>query len=192
MSPRRGLIAALGAIAAGCSAHVTASETAVLAAAFDATPVEVDWRPYFDDLSKSAILVRLDARRLAYWSPGGEIYREFPIGIAELPELERLGRTEIIRRRERPDWRPTPSMLERDPSLPRYVPPGPDNPMGEHALYLGWQYYAIHGTNDPASIGRATTSGCIRLFPEHITWLYEHVEVGTPVLVVREGSSVEG
>jgi lipoprotein-anchoring transpeptidase ErfK/SrfK len=158
----------------------------ILLASEQAVAQEADWRPYFDDLSKGAILVRLDARRLAYWSPGGESYREFPIGIAELPELERLGRTVIVRRKEHPDWRPTPSMLERNPGLPRHVPPGPDNPMGDYALYLDWPAYAIHGTNDPASIGRATTSGCIRLFPEHIAWLYAHAEVGTPVLVVRD------
>ncbi|MEO1505909.1 MAG: L,D-transpeptidase, partial [Pseudomonadota bacterium] len=81
-------------------------------------------------------------------------------------------------------------MLKRNPDLPRYVPPGPDNPLGEHALYLGWRYYAIHGSNDPTSIGRATTSGCIRLFPQHIAWLYEQAAVGTPVLILeRAGAS---
>ncbi len=183
----RALAAALGVLAAACAAPPPApSETVRISAPPAQAAAEADWRPYFDDLGAGAILVRLDTRRLAYWSPGGATYREFPISIAEAPELERLGRTEIVRRREAPDWRPTPSMLERDPSLPRYVPAGPDNPMGSHALYLGWRYYAIHGTNDPASIGRATTSGCIRLFPEHIAWLFEHAEVGTPVLVVRE------
>ncbi|MCG8440297.1 MAG: L,D-transpeptidase [Caulobacterales bacterium] len=180
-------VALLGAGLAGCASggpdhHVTV----VRKAPVPASAAEVDWRAHFPDLSRGAILVRLDERRLSFWSPDGERYREYPIAVAEQPEFERLGATAITARRAQPDWRPTPSMLERNPDLPRYVGPGPDNPMGEHALYLGWPHYAIHGTNDPVSIGRATTSGCIRLFPEHIAWLYAHAQVGTPVQVVRE------
>jgi hypothetical protein len=179
----------LAALAAGCATaptEVIETVTVVEAGPPAIPPDEVDWRGYFDDISAGAILVRLDARRLSYWAPGGTSYREFPAGIAEAPELEQLGLTRITRRAAQPSWSPTPSMLARNPELPRFVGPGPENPMGEHALYLSWQYYAIHGTNDPASIGRATTSGCIRLFPEHIAWLFEHAAIGTPVLVVRE------
>lgn len=147
-------------------------------------PAEPDWRDHFKNVSKGAILVQLDARRLSYWGPGGEDYREFPIGVPRSDDLERTGVTKVVRRRKNPDWRPTPSMIERNPKLPKYVGPGPHNPLGERALYLGWQYYAIHGTNNPASIGRRATSGCIRLFPEHIEWLYDQVGVGTPVKVV--------
>lgn len=180
---------ALAVLASACSATPNAEiVTIVQPPAAVPAPQELDWRPWFSDLSHGAILVRLDARRLSYWSPDGQAYREFPIAIAEAAEYERTGVTEIVRRREQPDWRPTPSMLERKPDLPPYVAPGPENPMGEHALYLGWEYYAIHGTNDPASIGRATTSGCIRLFPEHIAWLFEHAGNGTPVAVVHESS----
>jgi lipoprotein-anchoring transpeptidase ErfK/SrfK len=177
-------------IAAGAGLFACRTATLELAAPPPAPPppsaAEVKWRAYFEDISQGAILVRLDTRRLSYWSPEGDNYREFPIAVAQLPEYEMLGMTEVVRRRVDPDWRPTPSMLERNPGLPRYVPPGPDNPMGEHALYLGWTHYAIHGTNNPASIGRASTSGCIRMFPDHIAWLFEQVEIGTPVLVVRE------
>lgn len=150
-----------------------------------APPPEPDWRAHFDDISKGAILVDLEARRLSYWSPGATLYREFPIGTPRTDELEKTGRTKIVRRRKNPDWRPTPSMLAENPDLPRYIGPGPHNPMGERALYLGWTYYAIHGTNDPTSIGRRTTAGCFRMFPEHIEWLYDQAEIGAPVLVVE-------
>jgi hypothetical protein len=187
------LALAIAALAGACAAApATETVTVIEVGAPPATADEVDWRDYFEDISAGAILVRLDARRLSYWGPGGASYREFPAGIAELPEYEQLGLTRITRRRAGPDWSPTPSMLLRNPDLPRHVPPGPDNPMGEHALYLGWRYYAIHGTNDPASIGRATTSGCIRLFAEHIAWLYDNAAVGTPVLVVRETTMTAG
>lgn len=149
-------------------------------------PVEAeerDWRPHFRDISKGGILIDTEERRLTYWGPEGETYLEFPVAVARAPEFEKRGRTEVVRKRTDPDWTPTPSMRKRDPSLPAYVPPGPDNPMGEHALYLGWTYYAIHGTNDPLSIGRAASSGCFRLFPEHVEKLYAEVEPGTPVVV---------
>lgn len=158
------------ALLAGCMAPAVTSE-------------EPDWRPLFADLSKGAIHVNLSTRRLAYWAPQNVAFREFPIGVPSAPELERRGRTRIVRKREGPSWAPTPSMLRRNPDLPRFVPPGPDNPLGAYALYLSWQYYAIHGTNDPRTIGRATTSGCIRLFEGHIRWLFEACDVGTPVLV---------
>lgn len=144
---------------------------------------EKDWRPYFRDLSKGGILIDTDARRLTYWGPNGEDYMEFPVAVGRSADFEKRGRSKVVRKRANPDWTPTPAMRRRDPSLPAYVPPGPDNPMGEHAIYLDWTYYAIHGTNDPLSIGRAASSGCFRLFPEHVEQLFGEVKIGTPVYV---------
>ena len=83
-----------------------------------------------------------------------------------------------------PDWRPTESMRKRDPQLPEYMPPGPDNPLGTHALYLSWPNYRIHGTSDTRKIGRQSSSGCIGLYNEHIAELFAMTEVGTQVLVI--------
>lgn len=146
--------------------------------------VEREWQPHFSDLRRGAILVDIDARRLAYWAAENAAYREFPIGVPASPELERRGRTQIVRKRIGPTWAPTPSMIRRNPDLPRFVPAGPDNPMGEYALYLAWQYYAIHGTNDPVTVGRRTTSGCFRLLSGHIEWLFDAASFRTPVVVV--------
>ena len=153
-------------------------------AVFPDTATERDWRPHFADLDRAAILVDTDMRRLSFWGAGNLSYREYPIGVPRLPELTRTGRTRVVRRKAGPSWAPTPSMLRRNPSLPRFVPPGPENPLGAYALYLGWQYYAIHGTDDPVTVGRRTTSGCFRLFASHIEWLYRNVPLGTPVVVV--------
>lgn len=144
---------------------------------------ERDWRPYFENLSKGGVLIQTDAKRLTYWGPNGETYMEFPVAVGRAPEFERRGRTSIVRKRTNPDWTPTPEARRRDPSLPAYVPPGPDNPMGQYAMYLGWTYYAIHGTPDPLSVGRAASSGCFRLFPEHAEMLYDQLANGTPVYV---------
>ncbi len=145
---------------------------------------EQPWQPYFVSIDRGAVLVNLKARRLIYWGPKNKNYREFPIGTPKGPEFERKGYTKVVRKKAGPDWRPTPAMLKRNPDLPHYVAPGPNNPLGKYALYLGWQYYALHGTNDPATIGRRTTSGCIRLFNGHIKWMYDNVEIGSKVLII--------
>jgi L,D-transpeptidase ErfK/SrfK len=81
---------------------------------------------------------------------------------------------------------PGESARRDDPKLAARIPPGPDNPLGEHALYLGWPSYLIHGTNLPGGVGRHSSRGCIRLYPADIATLYEVVEIGTPVRVVNE------
>ncbi len=182
---------ALAGVSAACSSTMRAEqppiETAVatLNAPEPATPAP-DWRPHFDDVSKGAIRVDLSERTLTYWAPGGRETRVFTIAVPRSPGFQRTGMTEIVRRREGPDWAPTPSMLERNPDLPTYVPPGPNNPLGEYALYLGWRYYAIHGTNDQSSIGTRATSGCFRLAADDIEWLFQNAEIGAPVLVEGE------
>ena len=77
-------------------------------------------------------------------------------------------------------------MRSEDPTLPVSVPPGPENPMGTHALYLGFPTIAIHGTNKPYGIGRRVSSGCIRMFPEDITQMFSMAPVGTKVTVVDQ------
>jgi len=146
---------------------------------------EYDWRNHFEDLRPAAMLVDISARRLAFWNADDSLYLEYPIGVPSSPELTRTGRTTVVRKRANPSWRPTPSMLARNPDLPRFVGPGPDNPLGQYALYLGWQYYAIHGTNDPATIGRPSTSGCIRLFAGHIERLFRQTPIGAQVRVIN-------
>lgn len=142
-----------------------------------------DWRDYFDSISKGGIVISIDDRRLSYWSPGGERFMEFPIGAPKAEEFERTGRTQVVRKTKNPDWTPTASMRERDPSLPAYMEPGPRNPLGTRAMYLGWPAYLIHGTNAPMTIGRKVSSGCFRMFPQHVELLYEYVQPGTPVYV---------
>ena len=89
-------------------------------------------------------------------------------------------------KKEKPTWVPGPSARLDKPELPKAIPPGPDNPLGEHALYLGWPTYLIHGTNDPRGVGRHSSRGCIRLYPDDIAELYSLVTIGTPVRVVNE------
>lgn len=142
-----------------------------------------DWQDYFPSLRNDAVLSIIDDRVLHYWGEDG-FYRIYPTSVPLSDEMTRRGRTEIVFKRPAPEWRPTPSMIERNPDLPRYVGPGPENPLGIRALNLSWQYYLIHGTNDIRKIGRQSSSGCIGLFNEHIVEVYDRAKVGTQVLVL--------
>lgn len=143
-----------------------------------------DWRPFFKSLENGAILANTQSRSLHYWPEDGLNYYIFPTSVPLSEELTRRGRTQVVRKVDGPEWRPTANMLKRDPELPDYVGPGPDNPLGTHALYLSWQYYRIHGTNDTRKIGRMSSSGCIGLFNEDIEVLFSMAKVGTQVLLI--------
>ncbi|WCR10298.1 L,D-transpeptidase [Paracoccus stylophorae] len=143
-----------------------------------------DWRPYFDNLTNGAILCDLTSRAVHFWSEDESVYRVYPSSIPVSADLTRTGRTEIIRKVEGPSWAPTPEMKQRNPEWPDFVPPGPDNPLGTHALWLSWQYYRIHGTHDTRKIGRKSSNGCIGLYNEHIQELFALSNIGTQVLLL--------
>lgn len=144
----------------------------------------LDWRPYFDNTRNGAILVDIDSRAVHYWSEDQSEYKLYPSSVPLTQELTRRGRTTITQKVEGPSWRPTPSMLERNPEWPKFIGPGPDNPLGTHALYLSWTYYRIHGTHDTRKIGRRSSNGCIGLYNEHIAELFGKANVGTQVLLI--------
>ena len=94
----------------------------------------------------------------------------------------------ISRKAEWPDWHPPSEMIARQPYLPRFVAGGPGNPLGARAMYLGSSVYRIHGTNDPSTIGKFVSSGCIRLTNEDVADLFSRVNVGTRVVVLPKNS----
>ncbi|MEM6304965.1 MAG: L,D-transpeptidase [Pseudomonadota bacterium] len=144
----------------------------------------LDWQPYFDNLNKGAILVDIDSRAVHYWSEDRSTYKLYPSSVPLTEDLTRRGRTRVILKDPKPDWRPTPSMKKRNPEWPDYIGPGPDNPLGTRSLHLSWTYYRIHGTHDTRKIGRRSSNGCIGLYNEHIEELYEMAKVGTQVLLI--------
>ncbi len=146
------------------------------------------------EVKRQGIVINLAAMRLFYFPPAQKDEPQrvitHPVGIGRIEWKTPQGKTRIVAKAEAPTWVPTAAIRrehekEGDP-LPASVPPGPDNPMGSHVLRLGWPEYAIHGTNKPASIGMRGTHGCLRMYPEDITALYDKVPVNTPVTVVNE------
>ncbi|MGH1369280.1 MAG: L,D-transpeptidase [Maritimibacter sp.] len=144
----------------------------------------LDWQDHFDSLGKGAIVADTVSRALHFWSSDGQTYKLYPTSVPRSDELTKRGYTEIVRKKEGPTWTPTASMRERFDDLPDVMPAGPGNPLGTHALYLGWPAYLIHGTHDTRKIGRRSSDGCIGLYNEKIAELYALVEIGAQVRLI--------
>lgn len=142
-----------------------------------------DWRDHFSELGKGAIVCDTVSRALHFWSGDGTDYRTYPTSVPRSDELTRRGYSRILRKKVGPDWTPTPSQRARFPDW-HYMPPGPDNPLGTHAMYLDWPAYLIHGTHDTRKIGRRSSDGCIGLFNAAIAELFEITPVGTQVRLI--------
>jgi L,D-transpeptidase ErfK/SrfK len=140
--------------------------------------------------SRSGIVINLAQMRLFYFPQDGSGVITHPLGVAAEFGATPLGLTSVVRKAVDPSWRPPASIRAAraalGETLPEVVPPGPDNPLGNRALYLGFAGYLIHGTNRPWGIGMRVSGGCIRLYPEDIESLYPQVPVGTPVRIVDE------
>jgi lipoprotein-anchoring transpeptidase ErfK/SrfK len=112
--------------------------------------------------------------------------RRYGVGVGR-PGFEWAGEHKVTRKAEWPGWTPPPEMRKREAAqgkiLPQHMEGGPENPLGARALYLGDSIYRIHGTNQPWTIGKAVSSGCIRMRNEDVIDLYERVGVGTTVIV---------
>ncbi|MFA7455898.1 MAG: L,D-transpeptidase family protein [Micavibrio sp.] len=144
-------------------------------------------RHILPDAPREGIVINLAEMRL-YYFPAGTAAEppSYPISPGREGLRTPVGTTTIQRKVVGPTWRPTARMRSEDPTLPAAFPPGPDNPLGTHALYLGWPEYLIHGTNKPYAIGRMASSGCIRMYPESVRDLYPRVPNGTRVTVVDQ------
>ncbi len=144
---------------------------------------------------RQGIVINLATLRMFYFPPstepgGPQEVITHPIGIGREGWSTPLGKTQIVRKVAGPTWN-VPDSIRREHAaqgnrLPGSVPPGPDNPLGTHALYLSWPRYLVHGTNKPGGIGMRVSHGCIQLYPEDIAPLYEQVKVGAPVHVVNQ------
>ncbi len=134
-------------------------------------------------LPRQGMVLNLSELRMFYFVDAQHVMT-FPIGIGREGWDTPLGITKITKKRPNPVWIPPDSIRLEMPNLPAIVPAGPDNPLGQYALNLGLPGYAIHGTNRPFSVGKRSSHGCIRLYPEDIATLFGAVEVGAPVAII--------
>ena len=138
------------------------------------------------DGPRRGIVINLADQRLYFFPPAGGTPRSYPIGIGKQGFKTPLGHSRIVDKRVKPTWIPPASVRAENPELPAAVPPGPDNPLGDHALYLGWPGYVIHGTNIPWGIGRRVSHGCVRLYAGDIADLFARAASGTAVTVIDQ------
>ncbi len=147
------------------------------------------------DAPQRGIVINLANMRLFYYpapnsDPSIKKVVSFPLGIGKKGWSTPKGETRIIRKTKAPNWIVPASIrrehaLKGDP-LPAVVKAGPDNPLGQFALRLGFPGYLLHGTNKPYGVGLRISHGCVRLYPEHIKTLFNEVSVGTPVRIVNQ------
>jgi lipoprotein-anchoring transpeptidase ErfK/SrfK len=138
-------------------------------------------------LSAGSLFIKTSERALYYVMPGGKAWR-YPVGVGR-QGFEWSGENVITRKAEWPEWRPPSAMIDREAKRGRHLPAvmrgGQGNPLGARALYIGDTEYRIHGTSQPWSIGRASSSGCIRMLNAHVIELYSLVEMGAKVVVAQ-------
>jgi lipoprotein-anchoring transpeptidase ErfK/SrfK len=138
----------------------------------------------FSGFSPGTIVVKTHERRLYYVLDGGRALR-FPVGVGRAG-MAWTGNARVEGKFVQPAWAPPESIRAENPRLPKVIPGGsPHNPMGAAALTLRGGEYAIHGTNNPGSIGGFVSHGCIRMYNSDIRELYRRVDIGTPVVVER-------
>jgi len=144
------------------------------------------------DAPRKGIVVNLAAMRLFQYKEEGASMQvaTYPVGIGTFERPTPMGQMHVVRKVVRPTWYVPASIAQerrkKGDVLPAAVPPGPENPLGEYALYLSKWTYLIHGTNKPASIGLMATSGCLRLYPENVKTLFDETPLKTPVLIVNQ------
>jgi lipoprotein-anchoring transpeptidase ErfK/SrfK len=148
-----------------------------------ATPIPRETVNYIGPHRPGTIVVNAKERRLYLVMDGGKALK-YGVGVGR-PGFEWGGTKTVTRKQEWPSWTPPAQMIKRRPDLPRFMPGGPENPMGARAMYLGSSLYRIHGSNEPETIGQAVSSGCIRMLNDDVIDLYTRVKVGAQVVVVR-------
>ena len=139
---------------------------------------------------REGVIINLAEMRLYYYHPKTNLVTTHPIGIGRKGWVTPLLEATIIDKKSNPTWHPPVSIIKEHAKhgdiLPAAIPPGPNNPLGNFAIYLSAAGYLIHGTNRSGGIGLRTTSGCIRLYPEDIQSLYNQVSIGTKVKIIHE------
>ncbi len=160
----------------------------------EGTPVVVPTRYVLPSAPREGLVLNVPEMRLYYYPrpqagvmPTVETY---PVSIGRMDWKTPLGQTRIESKIENPTWTPPESIRQEHAAegdiLPEQIPPGPDNPLGQHAFRLSIPGYLIHGTNKAAGVGMRVTHGCVRMFPADIASLYARVPVGTPVRIVNQ------
>jgi L,D-transpeptidase ErfK/SrfK len=149
------------------------------------TVVRLPTQHVMPDAPERGLVVNVPEMQLYDFTRRGDT-EIFAIAIGDEMDPSLIGEFRIGRKREKPAWYVPKSILAEKPELPPVVPPGPDNPLGDHWMTIGTTSYGIHGTNNRWSIGREATHGCVRLYNDDIARLYARTPQGTPIRLVYQ------
>lgn len=144
------------------------------------------------DAPRTAIVVNVGEMRLYYYEPDQGKVLTFPVGIGKEGRMTPLGKTYVVDKATKPEWNPTPQVRDdflriNGYPLPQIVMPGPDNPLGDYSMSLGFPTILIHGSIDPSGIGQRSSAGCIRMFNQDIGSFFPSVVPNhTQVMVVYQ------
>jgi L,D-transpeptidase ErfK/SrfK len=160
----------------------------------EGTEIVLPGRFVLPAVPREGIVLNIAEFRMYFFPPAraGEpaVVMTFPISVGRQDWATPIGLTRVVNKVTNPSWYPPQSVRDEHAAdgrpLPPIVPPGPDNPLGTRALRLGLPTYLIHGTNKPAGVGMRVTHGCVRMFPEDIEYLFDHVPVDTKVRIIND------
>ncbi|WP_162272303.1 L,D-transpeptidase family protein [Thalassotalea crassostreae] len=144
--------------------------------------------PYGDH---NGIVINLSELRLYYFNQEKQTVNVFPVGIGKIGDMTPTLVSKITEKRTNPNWFPTADkraeyLAEHGKEMPRMIEAGPNNPLGDYAMRIGQSAYLIHGTNQRFGIGMRASSGCIRMNPEDIEWLFKQSAPGTKVKIIND------
>lgn len=158
------------------------------------TRLVVPSRFILPDGPKQGIVINLSEMRLYYYHPDGTRVSTYPVGVGQEGWNTPIGKTQIVKMRERPTWIVPDSIMESYQSHGKFVnkvnPPGPTNPLGEYAMNLGFTSIVIHGTPYPKAVGLRSSHGCIRMTNKDVGELFRLVKVGTPVEIIHQPTKI--
>lgn len=160
----------------------------------EGTRVVVPTRYILPNAERRGLILNVPEMRLYYFPPAqpgqSEVVQTYPASIGRMDWKTPLGTTKVVAKTKHPDWRPPESIRQEHAAegqpLPKIVPAGPDNPLGDYAIRLGLPGYLIHSTNKPYGVGMRVTHGCVRMYPEDIEVLFPEIPVSTPVQIVNQ------
>lgn len=138
----------------------------------------------------NGMVVNLAERRLFLFRPKEKKFDVYPVSIGRSGWETPLGKYKIIEKTKDPTWFVPKSLyddqVKKGVDMPKFIKPGPDNPLGKYSMRLSHPTYLIHGTNDPNRIGRNVTAGCINMYPEDVEALFMHTAIDTPVNLINQ------
>ncbi len=156
----------------------------------EGTKIKIPTRFILPPGERTGLVLNLSELRLYYYPPGKNTVVTYPIGIGREGWTTPEGKTKTTFSLHKPTWYPPKSIREehaaKGDELGFTVPPGPDNPLGEYALFLDIPGYLMHGTNKTLGVGMRVSHGCIRLYPEDIESLVKIIKNGTAVNIIKK------